>query len=126
MNRLWIGIGIMVLLLALGIAMLWGSTVFFKKLSNDLEQAGDFALAGNWSAAGEKLSKSQAQWARWQCFWSACTDHEPIEQMQNLFSQLEVYQARQLEVDFATVCRSLVEIAKAIDESHSLKWWGLL
>ena len=126
MNRLWIGVGILVLLLAMGIGILWGSTVFFGKFSENLEQAGELALVGNWTAATEKAAKSRAQWEYWQHFWSAFTDHEPMEQMQTLFSQLEVYQQKQLEVDFATVCRSLVQLADAIDESHNLKWWGLL
>ena len=49
-----------------------------------------------------------------------------MEQMQELFSWLEVYGQKQLEVDYATVCSSLVQLAEAIDESHSLKWWSVL
>ena len=59
MLRLWIGIGILAILLAMGIGLLWGSGVFFEELSQDLQQAGDFALAGNWQAAGEKVEKSR-------------------------------------------------------------------
>ena len=126
MNRLWIGVGILVVMLAMAIGLLWGSRVFFEELSQDLEQAGELALAGNWQAAGEKAAKSRAQWDKYQHLWSAFTDHEPMEQMQELFSWLEVYQQKQLEVDYATVCNSLVRLAEAIDESHSLKWWSVL
>ena len=126
MLRLWIGIGILAILLAMGIGLLWGSGVFFEELSQDLLQAGDFALAGNWQAAGEKVEKSREKWEAYRPFWASFTDHEPVEQMQNLFSQLELYRARQLEVEFAAVCRNLVHVAEAIDESHSLKWWSVL
>lgn len=126
MLRLWIGIGILAVLLAMGIGLLWGSSVFFEELSEDLQQAGDFALAGNWQAAGEKVEKSREKWEAYRPFWASFTDHEPVEQMQNLFSQLELYRARQMEVDFAAVCRNLVHVAEAIDESHSLKWWSVL
>ena len=126
MLRLWIGIGILAVLLAMGIGLLWGSSVFFEELSEDLQQAGDFALAGNWQAAGEKVEKSREKWEAYRPFWASFTDHEPVEQMQNLFSQLELYRARQLEVDFAAVCRNLVHVAEAIDEAHSLKWWSIL
>ena len=118
MGRLWIGIGILVILLALGIAMLCISWNFYEDFSADLEQAGELALAGNWQGAGGKAEKSREKWAS--------TDHEPVEQMQNLFSQLEIYQKRQLEVDFAAVCRNLVHLAEAIDEAHSLRWWSVL
>ena len=126
MGRLWIGIGILVILLAMGIGLLWGSGVFFEELSQDLEQAGELALAGNWQAAGEKAEKSREKWEQYHRFWASFTDHEPVEQMQALFSQLELYRARQLEVDFAAVCRNLVQLAEAIDESHSLRWWSVL
>ena len=126
MLRLWIGIGILAILLAMGIGLLWGSGVFFEELSQDLQQAGDFALAGNWQAAGEKVEKSREKWEAYRPFWASFTDHEPVEQMQNLFSQLELYRARQLEVEFAAVCRNLVHVAEAIDETHGLRWWSVL
>ena len=126
MNRLWIGIGLLVILLAMGIGLLWGSTVFFEEFSREIEQAGELAMAGNWAQAEKKAAQSRADWERWCCFWSSFTDHEPMEQMQNLFSQLEVYRQRQLEVDFATVCRNLANVAEAVQESHGLKWWSVL
>ena len=126
MLRLWIGIGILAILLAMGVGLLWGSGVFFEELSQDLQQAGDFALAGNWQAAGEKVEKSREKWEAYRPFWASFTDHEPVEQMQNLFSQLELYRARQLEVEFAAVCRNLVHVAEAIDEAHGLRWWSVL
>ena len=126
MNRLWIGIGILVVLFALAVGLLFGSRAFFEDFSDNLEQAGQLALAGNWVSAGEKAAKSRAQWEKYRHFWSAFTDHEPMEQMQELFSRLEIYRQKQLEVDFAAVCGSLVQMAEAIDESHSLKWWSVL
>ena len=126
MNRLWIGIGLLVILLAFGIGLLLGSSVFFQEFSAQLEQAGEMALAGNWPDAEKKVTISREQWERWHYFWAAFTDHEPVEQIQNLFSQLEVYRQRRLEVDFATVCGNLAHVAEAIEESHGLKWWSVL
>ena len=126
MGRLWIGIGILVILLAMGIGLLWGSTVFFEEFSEEMEQAGALAMAGNWTDAEKRVAQSKAQWEHWRNVWSAFTDHEPMEQMQNLFSQLEVYRQRQLEVDFAAICSNLANVAEAIQESHGLKWWSIL
>lgn len=126
MNRLWIGIGILLVLFAMGIGMLWGSRVFFEKISDGLEQAGELALAGNWTAATAKVQKCRTQWEAYRRFWAAFTDHEPVEEMQTLFSQLELYSQRQLDVDFAVTCRHLCQLAEAINESHSLCWWSVL
>ena len=126
MSRLWIGIGLLVTLLAMGIGLLWGSAVFFEDFSEEIEQAGELALAGNWTEAEKKAEKCRAKWEQYHRFWASFTDHEPVEQVQNLFSQLEVYRMRRLEVDFATVCRNLSHVAEAIDESHGLRWWSVL
>lgn len=126
MNRLWIGVGLLIILLGIGLGLLWGSHAFFTDFSKTLEQAGAFALSGNWQAAGQKVAQCKAQWDRFHDFWSSFTDHEPMEQMENLFSQLELYQIQQSEVDFSAVCRSLSHMARAIEESHSLRWWGVL
>ena len=126
MNRLWIGVGLLVALLALGIGLLWGSKVFFEDFSKDIEQSGELALAGNWEEAEKYAEKSRKKWETYRRFWASFTDHEPVEQMQNLFSLLEVYRVRRLEVDFATVCRNLSHVAEAIDESHGLSWWSVL
>ena len=126
MNRLWIGIGILTVLLAMAIGVLWGSWAFFEDFTDNMEQAGASALAGNWADANQKAAKSRAQWEKFKHLWSAFTDHEPMEQMQELFSWLDVYQQKQMEVDYATVCNSLAHVAEAIEESHSLKWWSIL
>ena len=102
------------------------SAQLFEDFSDNLEQAGVAALAGNWADATQKAAKSRAQWEKYRHFWSAFTDHEPMEQMQELFSWLDVYQQKQMEVDYATVCNSLAHVAEAIEESHSLKWWSIL
>ena len=60
MNRLWIGVTILALLLAMGIGLLWGSEVFFNQFAENLEQAQSFAMTGNWAAAGEKRKKAAA------------------------------------------------------------------
>ena len=126
MNRLWIGIGLLAILLAMGIGMLFVSRNFNEEFTESLEQASRYAMAGNWQAAGQQAAKGREKWESYHRFWAAFTDHEPVEQMQNLFSQLELYQTRQLEVDFAAVCENLVNLAEAIDESHGLRWWSLL
>ena len=126
MGRLWIAVGILIILLALGIGMLLGSQSFFGELEENLKQAGHLALEGNWSAATEMAEKCRLQWESCRRFWSAFTDHEPVEEMQNLFAQLKIYEKRQLEVDFAILCQHLSHLAEAIDESHNLKWWSVL
>ncbi len=126
MKRMWIGIGILIFLLVAGVGMLLASQSFFSTFTDNLEQAGALALEGKWGAALQKAEESRLQWQKCHHFWAASSDHEPVEEMQNLFSQLEVYAKGRMEADFAAICRHLVHLAEAIDESHNLRWWSVL
>lgn len=126
MKRLWIGVGLLVILLAMGLSILFISLHFHRAFSQSLEQAGYAALRGDWAGAEKQAAQSKEQWERYQHFWAAFTDHEPMEQMQNLFSQLALSQDRRLAVEFASACLALVNLSEAIDESHGLHWWSVL
>lgn len=126
MNRLWIGIGLLIVLLAGGVGLLWGSGVFFGDFSQTVEEAGNSALAGDWVTAGQKMEKSRNQWEKYRRLWASFTDHEPVEQVQALFSQLELYNKQKRDVEFASACKALAHVAEAIEESHSLRWWSVL
>lgn len=126
MKRMWIGIGILIFLLIAGIGVLVASQSFFSTLAEDLEQAGAFALEEKWDKAWEKAEKSHSQWEKCRRFWAASTDHEPVEEVQNLFSQLEVYAREGMGTDFAAICKHIAHLAEAIDESHNLRWWSVL
>ena len=71
MKRLWIGIGILVILLSMGIGLLLGSMVFFEEFSQNMEQAGELAMTGNWTAAVKKAEESEARWKTYRRFWAS-------------------------------------------------------
>ena len=126
MNRLWIGIGVLVLLLAMGVSFLVVSLNFHEDFSHNLKAAGRSAMAGNWADAEKKLAHSKEKWQAYQQFWAASTDHEPVEQVQQLFSQVELFQIRRMDVEFASACYALAELSEVINEAHNLRWWSVL
>ena len=126
MKRFWIGIALLVILLAGGVAMLEFSQDFYDGLSHKLELAADAALAGHWSEAEKLSQQAKMQWSRHHRFFASFTDHEPIEDVQLLFMKLELYQQAQLTVDFADACCALEQLCEAIDETHNLNWWSVL
>ena len=126
MNRLWIGLVLLFLIPALGIGLLWGSGAFFGSISREVEACGEAALAENWALAGEITENCREKWEKYYHFWAVFTDHAPIEQVQTLFSQLELYEKQRVATEFAACCRALAKEAEAIGESHGLAWWSLL
>ena len=126
MNRLWIGIALLVLLPVVGFGMMWGNVSFFGALSREVDACEEAALAENWTLVAEKAAQCREKWEKYCHFWASVTDHAPIEQMNTLFSQLELYENRRKAVEFAACCRAIATQMEAIRESHSLAWWNIL
>ena len=126
MRRLWIGVLILVLLLGTGI----GVTVFadhvHTQISDALSQAADAALAGDWDSANRLSFGAKKQWDAYHNLTASITDHEPVEESDGLFSQLEVYEKTQQAAAFSACCEALSVFAKAIGEAQSVSWWSLL
>ena len=57
---------------------------------------------------------------------AAVVDHEPMEEVESLFAQLDVYLKARDPVAYCACCASLEVFARAIGESHSVSWWSLL
>ena len=125
MTRLWIGVGLLLLLLLGGIALGVSVVPFHETLSENLDTAARLAADGQWEQAQETAFAARIQWLKYQDCFAAVTDHEPMEQMEALFRELSFLQASQA-VDFACVCAHLSQIAQAIGETQQLKWWGIL
>ena len=126
MKRFWLGIGILAVLLAAGIGLTVGITAVHTKLSRDLDGACEAVQKGDWDAAVALAESAKASWMRCRRFVASFVDHEPLEQMDSLFSELEIYRNQHLPTDYAAVCTHLSHLSEAIGESHALTWWNLL
>ena len=125
MTRLWIGVGLMVILLFGGIALWLGIVPFHENLAKELDTAAELAVAGNWEQAQNTAFSARDRWQRHQNRIAAVTDHEPMEQMEALFQKLSMLDSDRA-VDFACICVQLAQTAQAIGETQALKWWGIL
>ena len=126
MRRLWIGVGFLIVMLVVGIAM----TVMFDRihtpLAEDLQQASQLALAEDWEKATALAQQARADWKQYREFIAAVADHEPLEKMEYLLDQLDVYAEARREADFSAVCVELAALADAMLESQSITWWNFL
>ena len=126
MRRLWIGVGFLIVMLVVGIAM----TVMFDRihtpLAEDLQLASQLALAEDWEKATALAQQARADWKQYREFIAAVADHEPLEKMEYLLDQLDVYAEARREADFSAVCVELAALADAMLESQSITWWNFL
>ena len=121
-----IGIGLMLILLALSIGATWIMTDWNAPAAQALEQAADHARGGNWETAERVLLDAKEQWENHWHITAVFADHGPMEEIDGLFAQLEVYVQARDPVVFAAACRDLRQRIQDMVEAHRLTWWNLL
>lgn len=126
MKRIWFGVGLLVALLVLGIL----SSNFMERThltqAEDLNRAAELAASGNWPAAVDSYSAAKEAWDRKQFLIAALCKHEPIDQIEGLFAQLEVSAAARNSESFSSTCVYLARQLEALGKSHSLSLENLL
>lgn len=123
MRRIWIGVGFLVGLLAVGMVVMQITDRQLGQITRTLEQA---AQVQNWEEAVTLTQKAQKAWQEKRTLMAALADHADIDTVDELFARAEVYQQRRAETDHAAVCAQLSEAIRALEENHSLTWWNLL
>lgn len=126
MKRLWIGVTILLVLLALGIVTTHFTSHTTEEISEQLQLASGAVLLGHWEEAQTFSRRARAQWEAYHHWIAAVADHEPMEEIDDLFTQLEVYLQTRQQIPFSICCTSLSAMAKALGESHAVNWWSLL
>ena len=91
MKRLWIGVAFLALLLAGGFGISAGMDNLQKEISQQLTAACQTALAGDLEQAAVQANAAKEIWEQCRDLVATVTDHEPMEDMDTLFSQLPIY-----------------------------------
>lgn len=123
MRRIWIGVGILLALLAVGILVMRITDRQLGAVSETLKQASE---ARNWDEAVSLVKTAQKDWKKNWHLMAALADHTDMDTIDGLFSQLEVYQQYRDETDHAATCARLSEAIRDLEENHRFSWWNLL
>lgn len=126
MKRCWFGLGLLVILLILCLFFSQKIGENQEGILSDLQAAQVAALAEDYTTAGNLLHHARTDWEqRWR-FHAAFSDHDPMEEIDGLFAQSQVYldcrEGDALAATFAELTRSI----QAVGDAHALTWWNLL
>ena len=119
MKRVWIGAGILAVLLVLGLLAgfaMEGLDPGAKKL----ERVGQLALAERWEAAEEVLEEVEDDWEDRRWLMTALSDHEVIEEMEASLAQLEACLAQRDAAACHALSSALAKKMEAIGKANSL------
>lgn len=126
MKRSKLGCLLLLLLLVTGLLSGWIMERLTEPVSRTMEAASEAALREDWA---EALALAEFARTRWEKHWNLCAvfaDHTPMENINGLFAQLEIYAQSRDAQNFAAVCAQLREDIQAIGDAHSFTWWNLL
>ena len=126
MKHLWIGVLILAILLTLGLIINRRMDVIHAPIADDLAKAAEAALSDDWDTALSCMRSASARWEKYRRFTAAFADHNPMDELDGLFAELQVYADEREMPHFASTCARLNHLANAMAESHMLYWWNLL
>ena len=126
MKRCWFGVFFLALLLIGGLFVdkIMGRS--HTPVAQALDRAAECAMAEDWTGAEALADRARETWEENWHFSAAFADHEPMENIDALFSRLTVFAAAREKEEFAALCRELSRQVKAMGDAHDLKWWNLL
>lgn len=125
-KRFWLGIGILVLFLGMGIGISLGMDAIHAPAERALEQAAEKALNGQMEEA-VALAREAHDW--WDDSWkltASVADHSPMDEVDVLFEEMEVYAQAREDKHFAACCAQLGKLVESMAAAHRFNWWNLL
>lgn len=126
MSRFWIGVTLLGVFLFLGLWVAWAMNDIHEPICQSLEQAADAALAGDLETGAALASDAKNTWDRHWRGTASAADHAPMDDIDSLFAQVQIYAQAGKTADFAAGCGRLAKLIAAIGEAHSPGWWNLL
>ena len=126
MKRIWFGIGLMVFLLILCLCSSFLMERICLSQSQALDHAAVAASNGDWLTARHLTAQSKLEWDRRHLLFSALYDHAPIDQINGLFAQLEVFSESRKGASFESTCVYLARQLESLGRSHSFNFSNFL
>lgn len=125
-RRFYLGIGILGFFLALCLLVTFSMAHANEPISDILEQASQEALSGDLETGASLARQAKADWQASRYGTASVADHTPMDEIDGLFAETEVFaQAKDAE-HFAACCARLSVLIQAVADAHHPGWWNML
>ena len=126
MKRLWLGLCLLAVLLSGCIFVHTTLHKIYAPMVQQLEEAAEAALQQDWPTALDALQHAAVRWKKFHHLTAAFADHTPMDEIDSLFRELQVYAVTRENPHFSAACAQLRFLAAAVVEAHQFSWWNLL
>ena len=126
MKRLWIGVGVLGALLAVGLWTMVLADGRQAQICHRLDAARQAAFDGDWEEVSRQTRQAKELWENSWGVWAALSDHTELEGVDASFARLQVYCRDGHATDFAAECGALAQQVAALGDGHRLNIRNLL
>lgn len=124
MKRFVMGIALLAILLFGGLVVSRRMEQLHDPVVQELKAALTLAAEGAGDAASAAVKLAKEEWEKGWKFFAAFADHEPMEEVDDLFSAVTEYLPDSQE--FAACCQQLIQRTAAVVRDQAISWWNLL
>lgn len=126
MRRSWLGLGVLVGLLILGLWVQHSSEKLHRPVVEALKKAQTAAAAEDWEQTESLIKQAEAHWHSAMDIRAAVCDHDYLEQINEGFSALKVWRQAKDPAATAALCAELVSRIGALEETQKLSLRNIL
>ena len=126
MGKGWLGAGLLAVFLILGLCLSAFADKVCLPTESLLEHAAEKTLSGDFSGG---IALGAEARTRWENQWSAIAsmaDHEPMDEVDALFAEMEIYARAGEQPHFAACCKQLARRIHSFADVHRFIWWNML
>ena len=126
MARGWLGAAVLVVFLILGIVIAGAMDKAHLPTGELLTQAAEMTLNGEFEKGVALGMEAKTQWEKKWSGTAAVADHSPMDEVDALFAEMEIYARTGEEPHFAACCKELAQRVRSVADAHRFSWWNLL
>lgn len=122
-RRFYLGVALLAVILVAGLFTGWAMEKRQQPVVRLLEQA---AQEEDLQSGAQLARQAKATWKkRWKAV-AAVADHTPMDEIDKLFAELDIYIRENEDVHFYACCSQLASLLRAVSEAHALNWWNVM
>ena len=125
-RRFYLGLGLLVLFLISGLLVTFGLARVHGPTAEAFSQAAEAALEGNLSQGIALARQAKDRWLQFRRATASVADHTPMDEIEGLLAEAEVFAGAEDAEHFAACCAKLARLVQGIADAHSPDWENIL
>lgn len=125
-KRFYMGLGILVVFLILGLVVVWAMGQVSQPIVSRLEQAAAAVRSGDLVKGAQFAQQARELWKTGWKQVALAADHSPMDEIDGLFAQIDYFAQAGNATELGACCARVAELVEAVGDAHALTWWNIL